>query len=200
MEFHEKLQELRKQREMTQEELAEILYVSRTAISKWESGRGMPNVESLKAISQFFGISLDDLLSSEELLILVEDDHRQKETNLRDMVYGMLDICMILLLFLPFFGEQMDGAVHEVSLLGLSGTQTYLKVIYYVVVIGLTCLGMMTFLLKNHRKRIWILIKQKLSLYLSVLGVVVFIVGKQPYAAVMIFVFLMVKLKLLIKV
>ena len=195
MEFHEKLQELRKQREMTQEELAEILYVSRTAISKWESGRGMPNVESLKAISKFFGISLDDLLSSEELLILVEDDHRQKETNLRDMVFGMLDTCMALLLFLPFFGEQMDGAVHEVSLLGLSGTQTYLKVIYYVVVIGLTCLGMMTFLLKNHRKRIWILIKQKLSLYLSVLGVVVFIVGKQPYAAVMIFVFLMVKLK-----
>ena len=200
MEFHEKLQELRKQREMTQEELAEILYVSRTAISKWESGRGMPNVESLKAISKFFGISLDDLLSSEELLILVEDDHRQKETNLRDMVFGMLDICMILLLFLPFFGEQMDGAVHEVSLLGLSGTQTYLKVIYYVVVVGLSFLGIMTFLLKNHRKRIWILIKQKLSLYLSVLGVVVFIVGKQPYAAVMIFVFLMVKLKLLIKV
>ena len=199
MEFYEKLQELRKQREMTQEELAEILYVSRTAISKWESGRGMPNVESLKAISKFFGISLDDLLSSEELLILVEDDHRQKETDLRDMVFGMLDTCMALLLFLPFFGEQMDGAVHEVSLLGLSGTQTYLKVIYYVVVIGLSFLGIMTFLLKNHRKRIWILTKQKMSLYLSVLGVIVFIVGKQPYAAVMIFVFLMVKLKLLIK-
>ena len=199
MEFHEKLQELRKQREMTQEELAEILYVSRTAISKWESGRGMPNVESLKAISKFFGISLDDLLSSEELLILVEDDHRQKETDLRDMVFGMLDTCMALLLFLPFFGEQMDGAVHEVSLLGLSGTQTYLKVIYYVVVVGLSFLGIMTFLLKNHRKRIWILTKQKMSLYLSVLGVIVFIVGKQPYAAVMTFVFLMVKLKLLIK-
>lgn len=199
MEFHEKLQELRKQREMTQEELAEILYVSRTAISKWESGRGMPNVESLKAISKFFGISLDDLLSSEELLILVEDDRRQKETDLRDMVFGMVDTCMALLLFLPFFGEQMDGAVHEVSLLGLSGTQTYLKVIYYVVVVGLSFLGIMTFLLKNHRKRIWILIKQKISLYLSVLGVIVFIVGKQPYAAVMIFVFLMVKLKLLIQ-
>ena len=46
MEFHEKLQELRKQKGLTQEELAESLYVSRTAISKWESGRGYPNIDS----------------------------------------------------------------------------------------------------------------------------------------------------------
>ena len=57
MEFHEKLQELRKQRGMTQEELATALYVSRTAVSKWESGRGYPSIDSLKAISGFFGVS-----------------------------------------------------------------------------------------------------------------------------------------------
>ena len=44
MEFHEKLQELRKQKNLTQEELSEILFVSRTAISKWESGRGYPSI------------------------------------------------------------------------------------------------------------------------------------------------------------
>jgi transcriptional regulator with XRE-family HTH domain len=49
LELNEKLQELRKQKELTQEELAEILFVSRTAISKWESGRGYPNIDSLKA-------------------------------------------------------------------------------------------------------------------------------------------------------
>ena len=62
MEFHEKLQELRKRKGLTQEELAELLFVSRTAVSKWESGRGFPNIESLKAISAYFGISLDELL------------------------------------------------------------------------------------------------------------------------------------------
>ena len=54
MEFNEKLQELRKNKGLTQEELAQILYVSRTAISKWESGRGFPNIESLKSISKYF--------------------------------------------------------------------------------------------------------------------------------------------------
>ena len=41
MEFSEKLQELRKSKSLTQEELAEALFVSRTAVSKWESGRGI---------------------------------------------------------------------------------------------------------------------------------------------------------------
>lgn len=54
MELHEKLQELRKSRGLTQEQLAQRIYVSRTAISKWESGRGTPSIDSLKALSAFF--------------------------------------------------------------------------------------------------------------------------------------------------
>ncbi len=68
MEFNEKLQQLRKQNNMTQEQLAEKLYVSRAAVSKWESGKGYPNIESLKAISKLFSVSIDDLLSGNELL------------------------------------------------------------------------------------------------------------------------------------
>lgn len=56
MEFNEKLHELRKNRGLTQEELAEALFVSRTAISKWESGRGYPSIDSLKEISSFLDI------------------------------------------------------------------------------------------------------------------------------------------------
>ena len=57
MELNEKIQELRKKKGLTQEELAQHLFVSRTAVSKWESGRGYPNIDSLKAMARFFGAS-----------------------------------------------------------------------------------------------------------------------------------------------
>ena len=65
MDLSEKLQKLRKENNLTQEELAQKLFVSRTAISKWETGRGMPSMESLQLISKYFDISLDLLLSNE---------------------------------------------------------------------------------------------------------------------------------------
>ena len=64
MEFSKKLQKLRKQNNWTQEQLSEKLYVSRTAVSKWESGKGYPNLDSLKDIAKIFDISIDELLSS----------------------------------------------------------------------------------------------------------------------------------------
>ena len=84
MEFHEKLQELRKQKGLTQEALAEAIFVSRTAVSKWESNRGYPNIESLKAIAKFFGVTVDTLLSGEELLTISEADSKKKENHFRD--------------------------------------------------------------------------------------------------------------------
>ena len=65
MEFNEKLQKLRTNENLTQEELTEKLYVSRAAISKWESGRGYPSIDSLKAIAKYFHITIDELIGSE---------------------------------------------------------------------------------------------------------------------------------------
>ena len=103
MEFNEKLQELRKQKALTQEELAEILFVSRTAVSKWESGRGYPNIDSLKAIAKFFGITIDELLSGDELLTIAEEDNKQNTGRFKDLVFGLLDISIAMFFFLPLF-------------------------------------------------------------------------------------------------
>ena len=199
MEFNEKLQELRRQKGLTQEELAEILFVSRTAVSKWESGRGMPSIESLKAISKFFAVTLDDLLSSEELLVIAEDDHKQKEMHIRDMIYGLLDCSMALLFLLPFFGQKANGAIQEVSLLALTEIQLYLKVLYLVIVIGMTALGVLTLALRNSNCAFWIQNKSKVSLLVNAIGVFLFIISQQPYAAVFVFAFLIIKALMLIK-
>ena len=103
MEFNEKLQELRKSRSMTQEELAEALFVSRTAISKWESGRGYPNLDSLKEISKFFSVSIDELICSEEIISVAEDDKKECIDKYVSLICGVLDILPVLLLFMPVF-------------------------------------------------------------------------------------------------
>lgn len=63
MKFGEKLKQLRKDNNLTQEELAEKLYVTRTAVSKWETDKGFPAIDSLKLISELFHVSIDDLIS-----------------------------------------------------------------------------------------------------------------------------------------
>ena len=62
MEFNNKLYELRKQKGLSQEELANRLNVSRQTISKWEVGESTPDMEKLAAISELFDISLDELV------------------------------------------------------------------------------------------------------------------------------------------
>lgn len=193
MEFNEKLQELRKSKGLTQEELAEKLFVSRTAISKWESGRGYPNIDSIKAISKFFGASLDDLLSDEAVLEIAERESKDKLRKTCNLIYGLFDICVILLLFLPLFGQKSGDTVVAKSLIALSGTAQYMKAAYYAVTIITAVWGVVMLALSDCNLYKWIKSKDVVSFSLSAVGVVVFCLGKQPYPALFVFVFLIIK-------
>ena len=81
MTFAEKLKELRKQKGISQEQLAEKIYVSRQAITKWESGNGIPDIENLIAISSLFNESLDSLLSEEKSLVSKQEFLYQSRTE-----------------------------------------------------------------------------------------------------------------------
>ena len=65
MSFAENLKQIRKEKGFSQEELAEIMNVSRQAVSKWEQGIGYPEVEKLLLLSSKLNISLDSLISAE---------------------------------------------------------------------------------------------------------------------------------------
>ena len=198
MELNEKLQELRKQRGLTQEELARALYVSRTAVSKWESGRGTPNIDSLKQIAVFFSVSVDELLSGDQLLTIAQQDNKRQEKRYRDLVFGLLDVSTVLFLFLPVFGERAEGTVTAVSLLSLTGVASYLRGLYVAVIAGATLFGILTLALQSLDTALWLRCKQPLSLLLSAIGLLLFIVSPQPYAAALLFVFLSIKVLLLL--
>lgn len=199
MEFGEKLQELRKQRGLTQEELAGSLFVSRTAISKWESGRGYPSIDSLKAIAKFFSVTVDGLLSTDEVLSIAEAEHEQKEKSLLCVVYALLDLSLAVLLFLPFFADRADGVIYGASLLTLGGVPTYLKVLYHVLVTGIIVWGILTLALQNSEIAFFGKNKHKISLLLGALLLLLFIISSQPYAAVFSFAVLAIKALMLIK-
>ncbi len=199
MEFNEKLQELRKNKGLTQEELANDLYVSRTAISKWESGRGYPNIDSLKAISKYFSVSLDKLLSSEEILNVAENDHKIKEQRIQDIVYGVLDCSLIMFMFLPFFGQKVNGVIQEVSLLNLSESEAYVKIPYLIGISIIILFGVLTLVLQGNQNIFWFKNKSRISLGLSTFMAILFIMSMQPYAALFTFIFLVIKALMLIK-
>lgn len=198
MEFHQKLQELRRKKGLTQEELATSLYVSRTAISKWESGRGYPNIDSLCAIAKFFSVTVDELLSTNEVLKIAEEDQKQKELCFRDLAFGLLDFCIAMLFFFPFFAERGDG-VHSVSLLAANGLKPWLKISCFSIVIGMISLGILMLALQNYQGEFWIKWKHPLSLLLSTVAVLLLIVSLQPYAAVFVLILLAIKTVILIK-
>ena len=199
MEFNEKLQELRKQKGLTQEQLAAELFVSRTAVSKWESGRGYPGIDSLKAIAKLFSVTVDELLSREELFCAVEEDSRQREKHFRDLIFGLCDFSSLILLFLPIFGQKVGEVIQSVSLLSLDAVQPYLKIAYLVFITLTVLLGIMTLALQNCQNVFWTQRKGKISLILGAVGTLLFTVSLQPYAACFIFIFLMIKAVLLIK-
>ena len=199
MEFNEKLQQLRKQRELTQEELAEKLFVSRTAVSKWESGRGYPNIDSLKALAKFYGVTIDELLSGEEILSIAENQERENRRGILRMVFGLLDCSAALFFFLPFFGQRAENGAQALSLLQLGGTAALLRSVYMAGVILQVAWGILCLVLHFSRSGVLNRCVLGVSLLLNGLAALIFVVSPQPYAAVYLLFLLTAKTVILIK-
>ena len=192
MEFNEKLQELRKGRGLTQEELAEKLFVSRTAISKWESGRGYPSIDSLKEIARFFSVTIDELICPEEILSAAEEEKQDFTGRTVSFIGSTLDLLTAILLFLPVFGNGKDLPA-AVTLTGLTGVHLWLKFVF-LLTIGITALnGLCGLILLHFDRPVWNRHRLVTGMALSVIGVAVFIAARQPYAGLFYFALLIIK-------
>jgi len=193
MELHEKLQELRKERGLTQEDMAEALYVSRTAISKWESGRGYPSIDSLKAIAEFYSVSIDELLSSEKLISIAERENKRNIAKINNLFLGMADILALLLIFPPLYPKTVDGNLYSVNLIQYSGKSQFVLIMYWVLFSLLVVIGGLRIIvlladIENCQKIITIV-----STEVNVLALIFLMMAREPYAAVLAFALLAIK-------
>ena len=199
MEFNEKLQELRKSKGLTQEELAEKLYVSRTAVSKWESGRGYPNIDSLKEISMFFSVSIDELLSSQKLLFIAEKENKTNIKNICDLLFSIIDLFYVFLIVLPLYPDTVNGFVYSVSLLNYTEISEFNKIIYFISFFSLIILGILKLIFTKVKKERFNNILTVASVVLNILIVLLFAITREVYALILVFIFLITKSLLILK-
>ena len=99
MDLGKKIIEMRKNKNLSQEQLAEILNVSRQTISNWENGRFYPDIDALVKISKCFNISLDDLLASDSKIL----NHLKVSTDIvrsnKNILYAILLNIFLIILF-----------------------------------------------------------------------------------------------------
>ena len=89
MQFHERLKNYRKENGLTQEELAEKIHVSRSAVAKWENGLGLPSSELLDEMAKFFGITSNELLAD-------RDTETIKLSQQKKLLIGL--VCLVIAL------------------------------------------------------------------------------------------------------
>ncbi|MBO5338736.1 MAG: helix-turn-helix transcriptional regulator [Clostridia bacterium] len=103
MTFGEKFKKMRSDNGLTQDELANKLYVTRTAISKWERDKGFPNIDSLKLISKTFNVSLDELISDETI-----ETNRLRENKIARKMYIVAMVFFGLTIILAILATIFD--------------------------------------------------------------------------------------------
>ncbi|MBQ5592737.1 MAG: helix-turn-helix transcriptional regulator [Clostridia bacterium] len=193
MELGEKLQALRKGRGLTQEELAQALFVSRTAVSKWESGRGYPSIESLKDISVFFSVSIDELLSGEKLISIAEKENKSNVRGICDFLFGISDLLFTLPMFLPLYPNAADGFVYSVSLMNYAQGSEFNKFVYWILFAALTVTGIVKLILTKTQAEKKGNFLTALSVVLNVIAVLFLTLAREAYAAAVAFLIMVVK-------
>ena len=195
MDFGEKLKALRTERGLTQEQLAARLYVSRTAVSKWETGGGSPNLDSLQVVARLFDVSVDDLLSADDLIVLARDERRSTARSSGMLSFGLLDVLAVVFAFIPLYGVD-DGSFVRMANLADYGASVDFGASFAVMaaaVVSLMFVGAVEIVLAAAGSRRAARIVAFVGFAVQALAVVLFASTMQPYATTLMFALLLAK-------
>lgn len=199
MEFNEKLQALRKSRGLTQEELAEALFVSRTAVSKWESGRGYPSIDSLKEISKYFSVTIDELMTGEKLISIAEKENKSNIQKLCDLLTGIVDLFSFILIVLPLYPNPINGYIYSVNLFAYTETTSFNRMLYWIMFLALVLVGAVKIIITQFELNKGQKIVTAFSIVLSILAVLFLAMTREAHAVTIAFFLFVVKGILLFK-
>ena len=116
MEFCDKLKELRAEKSVSQTKLAADIHISRSAVAKWENGLGLPNDESLKLLSEYFGISIDEMLPDKPTAETIVSKNKTIDQQ-KKVILGFSIGCAIGLFILAFiFIEPLRNSLEHLGL------------------------------------------------------------------------------------
>lgn len=195
MELAEKIQKLRKELGLTQEQFAERLFVSRTAVSKWETGRGTPSIESLQLIARLSGTTLDALLRAEEAITVAENENKERIGRFASVLDGILNVAAVMGLLLPLYKAESNGLFYAVPLYQFQGR---FAVFYWILPLVMTICGVIQLAI---RKSEWETHKYHLMLAgtaVNICAVLLLILSGQPYPAVLFFGLLLMKMAVML--
>jgi transcriptional regulator with XRE-family HTH domain len=197
MELSKKIKQIRNENKLTQEQFAEKMLVSRTAVSKWENGTCYPSIDSLKYMSKTFKISLDKLLSNEEILEIAKIENQSNISKYNSLLFCLLDIIRIVFIFLPLYSYKTNDFIYSVSLFNSNDLNSTLKIIFMLIFIIFLALGIIE-LIFNYKGNNRFL--NKISIFLDVISIFILLFTKQPYVIALMFVIFIIKTIMLVNV
>jgi len=145
MALSEKLYELRKKRGLSQEQLAEQLGVSRQAISKWESGKAVPESDTLISISKYYDVTLDYLMkendvsavaiaNSEQSKLIIKKGREKQIFGLVTCILGV--VCLLAWGIISIISPSASDRIGTSSMITVDGNGIFLIICVIVIVVG----------------------------------------------------------------
>ena len=148
--FKDKLKELRIQKGISQYELAEKLFVSRSAVAKWENGNGIPSDVNLEAICEFFGVEEEWLLDRKDIKKMVENLDKKNSKVLWFVLGIVIPVVLFILSIFPMFSYvgMITVVIYPKSIL------TYMNEISIIIPIFVLMIYLYEFVLSFFYKKI----------------------------------------------
>ena len=142
-------------------------------------------------MAKTFNVSLDKLLSSEEILEIVKIENQNNISKYNGLLFCLLDIVRIIFIFLPLYSYKTNDFVYSVSLYNSNDLGLLLKIVFMLFFVLFFVLGIIELVLNYKGNNVLI---NKISLIIDVISIFVLLFTQQPYVIALMFVIFIIKI------